>query len=890
MQAVFRDQSKDCVFIVNDDNVVERRVVEASRSQRGLRTITGLNRNDIVIADPVMVKSGMAVKPDRIAGALESLTPPFEFVETPLTDIVDYLKEELQIIIEIDERGLVAAKVDRDIKCTLNIRGVSFASALRLLLRQVGLSYVVEDGYILVTAPGSESNLDAPKPSGAAALSAQVVSDRKHAAAPLPTVRVTQPIVCNVCDYEEYAGTIQGKNDVPIRMPVKGIPVFRIKIGAMLNKRDVLAEIVARDDWAKVREKGEALNQLELASPGRNGRGGRAGDASPSSADAEAQWKAALAEWNLARGDIKTVKILAPCSGNFAAAFGAAIRRLGRGGMGGESPSEMEAGALIGSISASDSMLVWFNIDERAVLAHRRVPNRKPNWELSLPVVVGLADDKGFPYRGEVTHVAADIDPNTHAQRWQAVVPNKDGIFMPGMSVRLRLITSEPHKVMLVPHSISIRETSPISGGRADAEVLIVNDRNLVESRKVSIGQHYDGFVSIQEGLKSNDWVVIREPGSGMGGRWNVGSAVAPEKVTTPPPPWASISVPPSVTVAHPVVREVTDYQDFTGHVAAAQTAEMRARASGNLDKVSFRPGMSVKKGDVLFEIDPRLYQAELDQAAGGVKQAQIRLNARKLDFDRMQVLANTKAVSQEEIDKVKAERDEAEAAVQTAEAALNVARVRLDYTKITAPFDGRISRSMLDPGNLVAADKTVLATLASTDPMYVYFDVDQQAMLTVRRTGNDRALSLPVSFALPDEKGFSHPGKMDSADSRIDPGTGMARWRAALPNKDGMLSPGMFVRVRLATSAPHRAIVVPKGAVISEGPPLRETVQWYVLTVNDRNVVERRDVEPHVVADDDRSVSVKGLSVDDLVIMSPVYPLKPGMTVTPEKSAPAAK
>ena len=423
--------------------------------------------------------------------------------------------------------------------------------------------------------------------------------------------------------------------------------------------------------------------------------------------------------------------------------------------------------------------------------------------------------------------------------------------------------------------------------GRVHAEIER-NNRDVIESRTVKVGREYDGLISVADGLSKDDWVVTDY--SRVSNERLLGKSIEPEKKTTQAPACALPPGPPRVTVCRPVVRDVTDYQDFTGHIEAVQTAEIRARASGNLDKVCVKPGMSVKKGELLFEIDPRLYQAELDQAAGGVKQAQIRFNARKLDFDRIQILAKNKAVSQEEIDKAKSERDEAEAAAQTAEAALNVAHVRWDYTRITAPFAGKIGRSTLDAGNLVTADRTVLATLASTDPIYVYFDVDERTMLTILRTGNDRALSLPVSFGLPDEQGFPHQGKMDAADSRIDPSTGTARWRAVLPNKDGMLSPGMFVRVRLAIGAPHRAIVVPKSAVASEGPPLRDIVRWYVFTVNDQNVVERRDVEPHVVTDDDRSVYVKGLAVDDLVITSPVYPLKPGMTVTPEKAETGAK
>ncbi len=327
------------------------------------------------------------------------------------------------------------------------------------------------------------------------------------------------------------------------------------------------------------------------------------------------------------------------------------------------------------------SVLVDFEVPERTVLAHRRIPNRKPNWELSLPVVCGLADDKGFPYRGKVVFVAEGIDPNSHTQQWQAVVPNKDGIFMPGMSVRLRLITSQPHKVMLVP-PVYLTQTSPGSGeGLYDATAYDVNDRNAIETRKVTIGRRYDGMYSVCQGLNANDWVVLL---GGGGGR--VGETVKPEKVTTPPPPWAAISVPPSVPAAHPVAREVTDYEEFTGHIEAAQTAEIRARVTGNLDKVCFKPGAMVKKGDLLFEIDPRLYQAEVAQAAGALKEAKIRLDARTVDFKRAEPLFKTAAVSQADFDQAKSQRAEAAAAVQTAEAALDVAKVRLDFTRIGAP------------------------------------------------------------------------------------------------------------------------------------------------------------------------------------------------------------
>ena len=368
---------------------------------------------------------------------------------------------------------------------------------------------------------------------------------------------------------------------------------------------------------------------------------------------------------------------------------------------------------------------------------------------------------------------------------------------MPGMTVRVRLITSEPHKVMLIPPDCRVKFLRSEDNDLSDAEVLVLNDRNAVETCKLKVGQRqyqYDGFVRAIEGLKANDWVVTR----GASGAYHVGSTVTPEKIATPPPPWAAISVPPSVTVAHPVVREVTDYEEFAGHIEAAQTAEIRARVTGNLDKIDFKPGESVKKGDVLFEIDPRLYQAEFDQAAGGVKQAQIRFSQKTKDFAHFQELLKRSAATQAAYDKVKGERDEAEAALHTAQAALNVAHLRLDYTKIIAPFAGKIGRSLLDAGNLVTADKTVLATLASTDPMYVYFDIDERTAIAVRRNAaKNPAMSFPVACGLSGEEGFPRHSTVESAESRINPNTGTLSLCGAA--EQGRDAPARHVRPRAA-------------------------------------------------------------------------------------------
>jgi RND family efflux transporter MFP subunit len=665
------------------------------------------------------------------------------------------------------------------------------------------------------------------------------------------------------------------------------MPVFRFKNGMTVKKGDLLAEVVAKDDWAKVKEKGEALNRLASGIVRVH-----AGAKSSLSEDAEEQWKLTLADWNLACGEIKTAKVLAPCSGN--TYFGYAIRsgRSGRGGRGGvslaEATPELDAGAVIGTIATSDSMDVTFNIDERAVLAHRRMSSRKPNWELALPVVFGLADEKGFPYRGKVTHVAPDIDPNTHVQSWLAVVPNPNGIFMPGMSVRVRVITSDRHKVMLVPNSTAFNDLAYNENGVVNSALIyIVSNQNRIESRRVPIARKLDDYLVLKDSLDANDWIALAPSGersvstNGMVvWNYNAGETVKPDRVTTPPPAWAAVSVPPSVTVAHPIAREVTDFVEFVGRIEAAQTVELRALVTGTLDKVNFKPGQNVKQGDVLFEIDSRLYKAELDKAAAAVKQAQIHLDQKTRDFERFKELLKRMAVSREEYDHAVTDRDEAAAAVKTAEAAMNVAKVRLSYTSIAAPFSGKIGRPLLDVGNIVTAEKTVLARLDSTDPVHLAFDIDEGTVLALRRA--PAKFSPSVFCGLSGETGFPHEAKLDSVDSRVDEKTGRIRCRAVLPNKDELFVPGMFARVRLALNPPHKALLVPEH--------VQDRAHRYVFVVTNQSTVERRDISVGPLQDDGMRPVYKGLAADDWVVMSDVDEPKPGMTVTPVKTEMPAK
>jgi len=353
--------------------------------------------------------------------------------------------------------------------------------------------------------------------------------------------------------------------------------------------------------------------------------------------------------------------------------------------------------------------------------------------------------------------------------------------------------------------------------------------------------------------------------------------------------------VPPAVRVSQPVVRDVSDYLDLTGRTGVAKTAEIRARVTGELLKVHVKPGMSVKQGELLMEIDPRLYRAELDQSSNLVKQAKIRLDARTLELKRAQALLSTHAITQAEGDQAMSQRAEAEAALQTAEAALEVARLRLEYTRIVAPFAGVTSGPVLDEGNLATADKTALATIASTDPLCLDFQMDESSLLAIRRKGNgksDPLLSLPVLCGAAGDKGYPYRAKMDFVDGHVNPATGTISCRAMLANKDGVLMPGMFVRVRLITSPPHKALLVPDRAIGSDQG------QKFVFIVTDQNTVQRRAIETGN-QDDGMRVVEKGLTADDWVIEkglltlrgeqlengTTVKPLKPSAAVPPSSS-----
>ena len=338
----------------------------------------------------------------------------------------------------------------------------------------------------------------------------------------------------------------------------------------------------------------------------------------------------------------------------------------------------------------------------------------------------------------------------------------------------------------------------------------------------------------------------------------------------------AELPAVPDVSVSRPIIREISDYEDFTGRIQPDETAEVRSRVDGYLTKVHFRGGALVKKGDVLAEIDPRLLPPDLSAF-----EAQVNLGRSQLKG--MIVLKEAKTLSADDRRRIDAQIVEAEARQKAAESQLNAWK-RDVLTKLTAPISGKISPSLVDPGNLLVADKTVLATIVSVDRMRLVFDVGEHTMLRLRRllqekkAAAERETGLPVACGLTDETGFPHRGTVESVDNQFDPKTGTVTWRAVVPNRDGVFIPGLFVRVRLSVRGPHKAMLVPEQALGSDQG------QKFVYLATDKNVVQYRQIKMGTLQDGLRVVE-EGLTPEDWVITSQVSKLRPGMTVKPVPS-----
>ncbi|HXC51403.1 MAG TPA: efflux RND transporter periplasmic adaptor subunit [Candidatus Limnocylindrales bacterium] len=349
-----------------------------------------------------------------------------------------------------------------------------------------------------------------------------------------------------------------------------------------------------------------------------------------------------------------------------------------------------------------------------------------------------------------------------------------------------------------------------------------------------------------------------------------------------PPPPPA-----PKVTIAQPIAREVTEWDDYTARLEATDSVEVRARVSGYLQAVLFHDGAIVKKGDLLMLIDPRPYEATLRSAEADLALAKSRLDIAAKNRARANELIRSHAISQEDADIRESNLHQAEANVEQAEAAVDAAKLDVEFTEITAPIGGRIGRRLVTQGNLISggngAQSTLLATIVSLDPIYAYFDADERAYLKythLAQTGerpSSREHRNPVWVGIGDEEGFPREGSMDFVDNQLDPSTGTMVARAELPNPDLRLAPGLFARLRLIGSGKFQAVQIPDEAIVSDQS------QKFVWVVDNENRAQYRKIQAGVLIDGLRVVR-DGLSTDDWVITSGIQRVKSGQPVDPER------
>ena len=349
-----------------------------------------------------------------------------------------------------------------------------------------------------------------------------------------------------------------------------------------------------------------------------------------------------------------------------------------------------------------------------------------------------------------------------------------------------------------------------------------------------------------------------------------------------PPPP-------PTVTVSYPVDREVTDYQDYPGRTAAVDSVQVRSRVTGYLDEVSFKDGAEVAEGAVLFKIDPRPYQAAFDAAQAQVGQNRASLQLAKENNTRFKSLAkdNAGAVTLQQLDEYQAKEDQSLASLKQAEANLETANLNLGWTKVTAPISGRTSRKLVTRGNLIAADQTVLTTIVTEDPMWVYFDADEPTVLRVQdlmRQGKFRSVRAggkpPIFLGLATEQGYPHEGFVDFVNNQFDPATATLQVRGVFANPlpsggERLLTPGLFVRVRVPIGVPYRALLVTAEAVGTDQD------RTYLLVLDDQNNVVRRAVELGSVHGA-LQVVAQGLKAKERVIVNGLQHVHQGIVVTP--------
>jgi membrane fusion protein, multidrug efflux system len=347
----------------------------------------------------------------------------------------------------------------------------------------------------------------------------------------------------------------------------------------------------------------------------------------------------------------------------------------------------------------------------------------------------------------------------------------------------------------------------------------------------------------------------------------------------------------PKVVIAYPVTGQVIAFHDFTGRLEAVKSVDIRSRVSGYVTETPFKDGDAVKQGDLLFQIDPRPFEADLHQSEANLAVARAEQNLQEKNLERAERLLLLKSIANEEYDAIKAALDKAKANVGANIAALDRSQLYVEFTRVISPVTGKVSRRYVDPGNLILADNTILTSVVTEDPMYAYFDVDERSYLEIldaiapgTKTWPEK-VKLPVLVALANNAEFDRVGYIDFVDNRVIATTGTVRMRGVFDNKKGYLKAGFFIRVRLPMGSAYQATVIPDEAVQNDQE------RKFVWIVNDKNEVEYRSVELGQSLRDFRVIKqaaqgkegTEGLALGDRVIVSGMQRVRKGLVVDAE-------
>ena len=354
-----------------------------------------------------------------------------------------------------------------------------------------------------------------------------------------------------------------------------------------------------------------------------------------------------------------------------------------------------------------------------------------------------------------------------------------------------------------------------------------------------------------------------------------------------PPPP-------PQVTVAQPLTQPVTDYVELTGNLQSYEIVDLVARIEGFLTSIDFIDGDYVKKGKLLFVIEPQPYEAKLALQEANVEQQKALLLRAEQEYARQLRLIKDNATAQSEVEKWRAERDAAQAALDEAKANAELAKINLGYTRVAAPFQGRMERHLKDLGNLVGAGETTkLATIVRLDPIYAYFNLNERDLVRLMAQGRKdnsptyKEKPVPVYLQIAGEENYPHKGQLDFASAAVNPTTGTLTLRAIFENpvvgSSPVLLPGMFAQIRIPVDVDENALLVPNSALgLNQG-------RHFLLIVNDKNVVQQRTVEIGTLVDEMRVIE-KGLKSSDWVVIDGIQRARPDATVTPVRQKAASK